>query len=101
MSNNLLLNPIEIDAIMSGYYQASILAINQRPYLRIEKIYWFQPANVGDQAVIEDLSGNFLFQAQCEVASQSQVFDWNAKPKTWKDFRVTNLGSGRLYIYFR
>lgn len=101
MSNNLLVNPVVITATMGSSFKASLPAVNVGVYLRVEKIIWESPATIGDQLVIEDPQGNVLFPATCEVAGQSQIFDWVANPKIWSDFQVTTLGSGTVYIYLR
>lgn len=101
MANNFLSNPIVINAVMSGTYQSNIAAIYQRPYLRIEKVYWEGPITIGDQAVLQDGAGNIILPLRCESPAQSQVVDWSANPKSIRDFQVVTLDSGILYIYLR
>jgi len=67
--------------------------------IRIAKIYWENPGTIGDTFVIEDpISSLILWTGRCEVANQSQLFDWTARPLIWQDFCVPTLASGTLYI---
>ena len=99
--SNLLANPAIITAPMSGTFQSLLPAINQRPYLLVEKVLWETPVTPGDTVSIVDAQGNVLLPLTCEVASQSQIVDWSAHPKIWRDFQVSTLASGILYIYLR
>jgi hypothetical protein len=101
MSNNLTVNPVVVNTAMGSTFQASLPAINQRPYVLVEKVLWETPASIGDTVSIVDSQGNVLLPLTCEVASQSQIVDWSAHPKIWRDFQVTVLGSGTLYVYLR
>lgn len=97
MANDFSKNPLSIDSVMAATYQNSsppnALAIFPR------KIYWFNPANIGDLVNIIAADGKLLWAARCEVANQSQFFDAPVSDK-WRDFQVSVLGSGTLYIYF-
>lgn len=86
---------------MASSYKSQLPTINKGSYLRVEKVYWYQPINQADTFVIEDAAGNILWQGYCESANQSQLFDWSANPRIWSDFRVTNLASGSLEITLR
>lgn len=95
MANNLLQNPITINAAMATPFQASIPSINQRPYLRIRKIQWIGQTT-GMTFQIEDGLGNFVWQG--DFVSADQTYDF-ADPITVRDFRVTQLSGGTLLIY--
>lgn len=41
---------------------------------------------------------NVLLDGKCDTAKVGQVYDFE-EPVTWKDFRVTTLGSGTLWIF--
>jgi hypothetical protein len=86
---------------MSGTFQSLLPAVNQHPFLLIEKVYWKTPASQGDTVSIVDAQGNVLLPLACEVAGQSQIIDWSARPKIWRDFQVTTLSSGTLFIFLR
>jgi hypothetical protein len=101
MSNLLATNPIILTATMGSTFQASLPTINQRPYILVEKVLWETPATPGDTVAIVDSNGNVLLPLTCEVASQSQIVDWSAHPRIWRDFQVSTLASGTLYIYLR
>jgi hypothetical protein len=105
MANSYLQNPVIINTNMTQGYKA--LTATQGPtglgaftYLRIEKVYWENPGTIGDTVNIEDpVTGNVLLVLRCEVANQSQIVDWTAKPKRWSDFEVNTISSGTLYLY--
>jgi hypothetical protein len=99
--SNLLVNPVVLTSAMSQGYKASTLsALGSFQYLRVEKILWETPLNVGDQMVIEDLiAGNILATLTCDTANVSQCLDWTPKPRRWADFQLTKLSSGTVYLY--
>jgi hypothetical protein len=103
MANLLNQNPIILTGIMASSYKALVAATLGTLFtLRIEKIYWRSPIVAGDQLLIVDPgSGNTLAHMRCENAQQSQVLDWNANPRLWRDFQVVQLDSGELEIYTR
>lgn len=88
---------------MTQGYKASVASSLGSPLtLIVEKIYWFNPANIGDLVDIGDpISGLTLLNLRCEVADQSQVIDWTSNPRLWQDFEVGTISSGTLYIYTR
>lgn len=103
MSNNLTSNPIVITGSMASSYKASVAAsLGTLFTLVVEKIYWENPATPGDQVLIGDPgSGQTLLNLRCETANQSQIVDWTANPRLWRDFEINTFNSGTLYIYTR
>jgi tRNA A37 threonylcarbamoyladenosine synthetase subunit TsaC/SUA5/YrdC len=101
MSNSLVQNPIVISSAMTSGYKASVASsLGTLSTLRIDKIYWENPGTIGDTATIIDPQNlATMFALRCEVANQSQVIDWSARPKLWRDFQVSQISSGTLYIY--
>jgi hypothetical protein len=101
MANLLTNNPIRIDTAMLTSWKAQIAASNGTFYdLRIEKIEWKSPVTATtDTFSIEDQNAFNLLQGTCEVAGQSQIWDWTAKPKRWRDFTVNQISSGVLWIW--
>ena len=103
MANSLASNPMVISGSMSqGYKAATAAALGTLRTLLVEKIYWENPANVGDTISIGDpVSGLVLLVLRCEVANQSQLIDFTSNVKVWQDFEINSLPSGTLYIYTR
>jgi hypothetical protein len=105
MPNSLLQNPIIINTVMTQKYKAATATqgptgLGSFTYLLVEKVYWMTPVTLGDTVSITDPdTGNILLQLRCEVAGQSQIVDWSAKPKRWRDFIVGQISSGNLEIY--
>jgi hypothetical protein len=105
MSNALTQNPLIIASPMAQKYKAATNTVGAGglgafSYLLIEKVIWETPANIGDTVQITDPdTGNVLLPMTCEAANISQVFDWTAKPKRWRDFIVGQISSGTLYVY--
>jgi len=100
MANSLNTNPIVISQTQTAYKPAVLTSQGSFITLRIIKVYWENPTNIGDTFVIQDpASGHTWLTGRCEVANQSQIFDFTAKPLLWKDFEVLTLASGTLYIY--
>ena len=100
MANSLYVNPIRLDTAMTSSWKTQILAALGSFYdLRVEKILWETPLNVGDQIIFEDNNANVLALLTCDTANVSQCLDWTAKPKRWADFTLTKISSGVVYLY--
>ena len=105
MANSYLQNPVIINTAMASDYKALTATVGAGGLgtfstLLIEKIYWYNPITAGDTVSITDPNtGNILLNLRCEVVDQSQVVDWTAKPKRWRNFIVGQISSGTLYIY--
>ena len=101
MSNLLTANPMVITAAMASGYKALVASsLGTLSTLRIDKIYWENPLTAGDTVTIIDPQDSIaMLPLRCEVAGQSQVIDWSARPKLWRDFQVSQISSGTLYIY--
>lgn len=102
MANNLLQNPLVITAAMaSGYKALTASTLGTLRTVRITKIYWENPASVGDTVNIEDPSSLItIANLRCDTANISQVLDWTARPLLVADFQVSQISSGTLYIYY-
>lgn len=101
MANVYNINPISITSVDNTSYKSRVLTqLGAFVPLLITKVYWENPANVGDTFVIEDpQTGIVLAQGICAVAKQAVILDWVSHPKQWRDFTIPQISSGILYIY--
>jgi hypothetical protein len=101
MANNLLVNPVVFTTVMAtSYKNQTATSLGAFQYLLIEKVIWETPVTVGDQFIfIDPISSQTLLLGTCEVAGQSQVFDWTPKPRRWQDFELSKISSGTIYLY--
>lgn len=104
MANSLGTNPIIIDTTLVTAFNASQSTASTRKPLRVRKIEWFNPAATTDTfSITENVSGKKLLEGKCEVAAQSQIFDFASKalilPQT-SDWKAT-ITSGTLYIWYQ
>jgi hypothetical protein len=97
MANLLSTKTIIITVSMPQSFNYSAQRFGNGPF-RLTRIYWFNPANVGDLATITDGGGNIITPMRCEVANQSQVFYAVTNDDPIQDFQVTEIDSGTLYI---
>lgn len=88
---------------MTQGFKASVASeLGSPSTLLVEKVYWFNPASIGDLVEIGDpISGLTLLNIRCEIADYNQIFDWTSNPRVWQDFEVGRIDSGTLYIYLR
>jgi hypothetical protein len=103
MSVNLTSNPIVITTAMpSSYKAATLAAFGAFQTVRIQKVYWENPINIGDaMQIVDPTSSMVILPLRCEVAGQSQVVDWTPQPRLVSDFIVNQISSGTLYIYLK
>ena len=94
MANDLTVNPIRVDTVM-----ASAAAPGQP--MSVKLVYWFNPSASGDAFSIHDGSSGVPVQLEgrAEAANGSQAFYFEPT-QIWRDFQVSVIGSGVLYIYF-
>jgi len=98
MANAVNQNPIIINALLPlGWKNATVTSLGQYFPLRVQRVEWFSPNAVGDQALIIDpATGAEKVRFKCETAGVSQLIPFN---ELWSDFAVVQLDSGVLKIY--
>lgn len=65
------------------------------------KVYWFNPAAVGDTFTLVDATkGVLILTGRCEAANQSQLFDQSngLSATTFNGLGCSQLSSGTLYV---
>lgn len=62
-------------------------------------VYWFNPSSVGDTFTLTNNEGNVILQGRCEVANQSQWFDFSLMPISVDGVGCAQLSSGTLWVY--
>lgn len=95
MANIYNANPIIIDTVMgAGITNERIMPIH------VKTIRWVGGTTAGHQATITDGSAgaSILWRAICQNAN-IEINSLLPQMLTWKNFRVTVLASGILYIY--
>lgn len=65
----------------------------------VARVYWLNPATIGDTFMLTDGTGHVILSGRCEVANQSQFFDFSTLPIEVNGIGVGQLSSGTLYIY--
>lgn len=106
MSNSLNQNPISLTSVMSTSYKSQMEVAPPTGWgkgsqftIKVIKLFWLSPASIGDKFIITDPQSSLvLWSGTCEVALQSQVFDWSPAAKIWADFICTKMDSGTLFI---
>lgn len=109
--------PIKIDTVMaSGWKGLQTLntgnlpstaqqfsgAVVRQPGLRVFKVEWDGATTIGHTFSIIDPNDNtILLNGTANAASQDIQYDFTENPAHWRDFKVTTLASGILYIWYR
>lgn len=101
MANSLATNPIVLDSAFQSYKGQVAATLGTLFTLIVTRVRWVGPANVGDQAVIDDPQGGeqLLLMRNTTANGPDLVEDYSASPRIWRDFSLAQLGSGKLYIY--
>lgn len=94
MANVLTSAPYKIDTASASSFRTQGGLPSNQP-IWVSSVYWLNPGTIGDVFVI---SGGLNLTGRCEVANQSQVFNFVPAIMTG-DFTVSTLASGTLYIY--
>ena len=118
MANNYNVAPIKIDTAMTSGWRASqtlntgtitltspsgvVTTVPAQRGLWVIKVIWENPTTVGHTFSISDpnASTTVLLAGACGVAGQDVEYDF-VNAAQWRDFKVTQISSGVLYIYFR
>lgn len=100
MANDLAKNPYKIDTAMANTLRNTAGAKFTPGAINIQKILWAAPATVNDTYNIDsDISGSIVDRGTCAVAKQDGNHDF-IPPEEIFDFKVTQISSGTLYIFF-
>lgn len=77
----------------------ALLAPGEGPILGIKNIRWVGATTAGHACVIQDADGVTYWES---LASGANYVESDLAERHWqKDFQVTTLASGRLYIYLK
>ena len=107
MSNSYGSMPIVIDSSMaSGWRSLNTMngasAGSGRNYgFRVESLVWVGPSTAGHTfSIIDPNDSTVLAQGTCGVAGADVSYN-DFFSKTWRDFKVSQISSGKLLIYYR
>lgn len=103
MANSYTQNPIVITSTMSSGYKSLVASALGSPIsLLIDKINWSDAVGTSDVlSIVDPDNGNILLEIANKVANTTWWVDWSPRPKLWRDFKVSTIGSGTLYIFTR
>ncbi len=104
MANSYNSMPIVINATMSAGWR-SLQTLNtgtNATGIRVFKVIWDAPSTVGNTfEIVDPVDSTVLLTGTCSVASQDIQYNFDENPASWRDFKVTTLSSGTLYIWYR
>ena len=100
-TNLLTRNPIIVVAPMASSYKSAVATtLGSLFTLQVAKIQWSDAVSVNDFVrIIDPGSGELLQEIQNVAANSNYFIDFSARPRLWRDFRVSQIDSGTLYIY--
>lgn len=109
MANDYNSKPIVIDAVMASGWKAlqTLVAAANAVGFHVTKVLWVGPTTVGHAFEIKSVTSGTpitLLKGTCAVASEDvdySHFDDVSGGAPWRDFQVTTLDSGVLYIWYR
>lgn len=87
--------------VQSQYLPIQVTATTaavQNGWVNLAKVYWYQPTTTAQTVVLQDQNGNLVWEGYCEVANQSQVFEF-PRPISVSGWQVPTLAGGTLIIY--
>ncbi len=67
--------------------------------VKIRRIYWLNPVTPGDTVVLQDGNANEQITLRCEVANQSQFFNFAEGLGPLNGYKLSTLASGTVYLY--
>lgn len=118
MANNYNVQPIKLDTAMGSGWRALqtlntgtltltspagvVTTVPAQRGIWVTKVIWENPTSVGHTFSISDPnnSGTVLLAGACGVADQDVPYDF-VNAAQWRDFKLTQISSGVLYIYYR
>ena len=112
MANSYTSQPIVIDTVMAAGWKAEQAAAATPIFaaaanavgFRVTKVLWVNPTTVSHTFVIVDSNDAtlVLLEGTCGVANEDVPYDhFDPIGAPWRDFKVTTLDSGKLYIWYR
>jgi len=95
--------PIVVIASMTSSWYTGGGSTSTQLSLYPRVIFWDAPQNSGDVLQIEDGNGNVLFKATAASQYDSRYVvlnkRWESPGIRWRDFIVTTISSGTLYLW--
>lgn len=100
MANDLSKNPYKVDTAMANTLKNTAGAKFTPGAINIQKVLWVGPTTIAHTYNIDgDISGSPIDKGTCAVANQDG--DHNYIPaQEVLDFKVTQISSGTLLIFF-
>lgn len=100
MANDLAKNPYKVDTAMANTLRNTAGARFTPGPITIQKILWVSPVTIADTYNIDsDIAGSIVDRGTCDTAKRD--LDHNFIPgQEIFDFKVTQISSGTLYIFF-
>jgi len=85
----------------SGSLPVTLTTVGQQEVgqVAVARVYWYNPVTVGDIFILTNNEGKLIVRGRCEVANQSQFFDFSAIPLSTDGYGIAALSSGQLDIY--
>lgn len=96
MANDLTVRPIKVDTAMGSTYNTA----QGRNGVTVRKVRWVAPTTLAHTFNINDAAGKSILAGSASAAdvSGTQNIDFDT-PVRWKDFQVSQISSGVLYIH--
>lgn len=111
MANLYNQNPLSLDTVMaSGWRALQTLntgtlpgtTFSAQPGVQVVKIVWTGiVAQTHKVILVEPNSSIVLFTAVAGSTLADQVYDFSNQAATWRDFKLTQIDSGVLNIWYR
>lgn len=117
MSNSYNQQPIVITTVMgAGWKSLQTLNSTNQPVtaqnvgvtipsqfgINVYKVIWDNPTTAGHTfTIVDPQNSNVLLAGTAGVANQDVEYDFESAPANWRDFKVTTISSGTLYIFYR
>ena len=118
MANLYNYNPIVLDSTMASGWRALqtlnigtitltspsgvVTTVPAQRGLWVTKVIWENPTTVGHTFSISDpnVAATVLLAGACGVAGQDVEYDF-VNAAQWRDFKLTHLDSGKIFIWYR
>ena len=100
-TNLLARNPIVIVTPMTSSFKSAVATtLGSLFTLQVAKVEWSNAVTAGDFVrVIDPGSGEALLELKNLAANSNYFVDFSPRPRIWRDFRVSQIDSGTLYIF--
>lgn len=102
MANSYNSNPIVLNVVMASGWRALQTLATKQIGIRPTRVLWTGMAATGHTfSIVDPNDGTVLLQGQAGNTLTDQEYFTDSFAATWRDFKLSQISSGNLLVWYR